>query len=233
MESLRRCTTGGLWITLVLASGWYATCITCGLGKAGIAPLKIELPPKVYRDTPENLSKIPNLEKMRNTPRPAFYAPVGASNVALGKGVTASDDMPIIGELAMMTDGDKQAQDGSYVELGPLMQHVTIDLETTCEIYAVVVWHWHMQGRVYFDVVVQVADDADFTQSVRTLFNSDIDNSAGLGVGKDKHYVETHEGKLIDAKGQQARYVRLYSQGNQANDLNHYTEVEIWGKPVH
>ena len=46
------------------------------------------------------------------------------------------------------------------------------------------------------------------------------------------HYVETAEGKLIDAKGVQGRYVRLYSKGNNNNDLNHYIEVEVYGKPV-
>jgi hypothetical protein len=46
------------------------------------------------------------------------------------------------------------------------------------------------------------------------------------------HYVETSEGKLIDAKGVRARYVRLHSQGNNSNDLNHYIEVEVFGKPA-
>jgi hypothetical protein len=46
------------------------------------------------------------------------------------------------------------------------------------------------------------------------------------------HYVETSEGKLIDAKGVRARYVRLHSQGNSSNDLNHYIEVEVFGKPA-
>ena len=46
------------------------------------------------------------------------------------------------------------------------------------------------------------------------------------------HYVETSEGKLIDTKGVATRYVRLYSNGNTNNDLNHYIEVEIYGKPV-
>jgi hypothetical protein len=64
------------------------------------------------------------------------------------------------------------------------------------------------------------------------VFNNDLDNSAGLGVGKDLHYIETNEGKLIDAKGVKARYVRLYSNGNSGNDLNHYIEVEVYGKPV-
>ncbi len=197
-----------------------------------VKPLKFDLPAPGFRDTPANLGKIPNLEPLRKTPRPPFYAPVGTTNLALGKPVASTDDMPIIGELEMITDGDKRAQDGSFVELGPFVQHVTIDLEEACEIYAILLWHSHMRARVYFDVVVQIADDADFITNVRTLFNNDTDNSAGLGVGSGRHYVDTHEGRLIDAKGQRARYVRLHSKGNQANDLNHYTEVEIWGKPA-
>jgi hypothetical protein len=44
------------------------------------------------------------------------------------------------------------------------------------------------------------------------------------------HYVETAEGKLIDARGIEGRYVRLFSRGNTGNELNHYTEVEVYGK---
>jgi hypothetical protein len=100
------------------------------------------------------------------------------------------------------------------------------------DIYAILVWHFHKQARVYFDVVVQVADDPDFINNVTTVFNNDHDNSAGLGVGSDMHYVETSEGKLIDAKGVRGRYVRLYSNGNSSNELNHYIEVEVYGKPA-
>ena len=64
------------------------------------------------------------------------------------------------------------------------------------------------------------------------VFNNDHDNSLGLGVGQDLHYVETAEGKLIDAKGVQGRYVRFYTGGNNNNDLNHWIEVEVYGKPV-
>jgi hypothetical protein len=81
-------------------------------------------------------------------------------------------------------------------------------------------------------MVVQVAEDRDFTTGVRTVFNNDRDNSAGLGAGKDMHYVETHYGKLIDAKAVQGRYVCLYSNGNSSNDQNHYIEVEVYGKPA-
>ena len=54
----------------------------------------------------------------------------------------------------------------------------------------------------------------------------------GLGIGKDLEYFESNEGKLIDAKGEVARYVRLYSKGSTDSDLNHYIEVEVWGKPA-
>jgi hypothetical protein len=185
----------------------------------------------MFVGTPQNLN-VPNLEKPLGKPRPPFLAPAGTVNAALGKPVSSTDEEPIIGEIEMITDGDKEAADGSYVELGPFVQHVTIDLEARQNIYAVVVWHFHKQARVYFDVVVQVSDDPNFVKNVQTLFNNDQDNSAGLGVGKDMHYVETAEGKLIDAKGVQGRYVRLYSNGNSNNDLTHYIEVEVYGKPV-
>jgi hypothetical protein len=197
----------------------------------GLAPIELELPKPMFVGTPQD-TRVENLEKPTGKPRPPFLAPAGTKNVAEGKPVSSSDEEPIIGEIEMITDGDKEAADGSYVELGPFTQHVTIDLESECNIYAIVAWHYHKQARVYYDVVVQVADDADFITNVRTLFNNDIDNSSGLGVGKDMHYTETNEGRLIDAKGVKARYVRLYSKGNTSNDLNHYIEVAVYGKPA-
>jgi len=200
---------------------------------AGMAPIDIKLPKPMFVGTPQD-TKVPNLEKPLGKARPPFLAPEGATNVALGKPIASSDEEPIIGEIEMITDGDKEAADGSYVELGPFVQNVTIDLGAMYDVYCIVVWHYHKQARVYFDVVVQVADDADFITNVKTVFNNDIDNSAGLGVGKDMHYSETNEGKLIDviAQGIKTRYVRLYSNGNTSNDLNHYIEVEVYGKPV-
>ena len=200
---------------------------------AGYTPIDIKLPKPMFVGTPTD-TKVPNLEKPLGKARPPFLAPEGTKNVALGKPIASSDEEPIIGEIEMITDGDKEAADGSYVELGPFVQHVTIDLEAMYDIYAIVAWHYHKQARVYFDTVVQVADDADFITNVKTVFNNDIDNSAGLGVGKDMHYMETNEGKLFDvlSKGIKTRYVRFYSNGNTSNDLNHYIEVEVYGKPV-
>jgi hypothetical protein len=176
--------------------------------------------------------RVPNLAPVQKEPGPPFLAPLGTTNVALGKPVSASDEEPIIGDLEMITDGDKEATDGSYVELGPLLQQVTIDLQAECEIYGIRAWHYHKVPRAYFDVIVQIAEDRDFTRGVKTIFNNDMDNSAGLGVGANRHYVDTCFGQLFDARGMQGRYVRLYSRGSSANDLNHYIEVEVYGKPL-
>jgi hypothetical protein len=86
---------------------------------------------------------------------------------------------------------------------------------------------------VFHSVIVQVSDDPNFIDGVTTLFNNDQENAAGLGIGKDREYFETYEGKLIDAKGIKARYVRLYSKGSTYQDpLNRYTEVEVYGLPT-
>ncbi|MGA2171992.1 MAG: hypothetical protein ABSG82_03120 [Sedimentisphaerales bacterium] len=199
---------------------------------ADLAPIPLVLPKPMFVGTPQNFQGITNLEKPLGKPRAPFYAPKGTTNVALKKPVTSSDEQPIIGEIKMITDGDKEAADGSFVELGPMRQHITIDLGAPYNIYAIIVWHYHKQARVYKDVVVQVADDADFIKNVQTVFNNDNNNTLGLGVGSNMNYVETSEGKLIDAKGVVARYVRCYSNGNSSNDLNNYIEVEVYGLPA-
>ncbi len=199
----------------------------------GMVPLNVSLPQALFGDTPYHIKPHAHLEKYDSEKaRPPFPVPKGTTNLALGKPVTSSDPMPIIGELKCVTDGDKEGTDGSYVELGPGIQWVQIDLRKPCHIYAILVWHYHAQGRVYRDVVVQVADDPDFIENVRTIYNNDFDNSSGLGVGKDLEYIEDYRGRLIDAGGAKACYVRFYSNGNTSDDQNHYVEVEVHGRPV-
>lgn len=192
-------------------------------------PLPLELPKPLFVGTPVPIS-IPNLEKPRGGKRPDFLAPAGTVNLAKGKAVTSSDDFPVIGELSFVTDGDKKGTDGTFVELGPNVQWVQIDLGAASRIHAIVFWHFHAQARVYHDVVVQVADDPEFKRGVTTVYNNDHDNSAGLGAGSDPAYVETNEGRLVDAKGVTGRYVRLYSAGSTTDELNHYVEVEVYGQ---
>jgi hypothetical protein len=199
-------------------------------GSFRLAPVEIRLPKPMFGGTPQD-ERTPNLERPRGGPRPPFLAPVGTTNVALGKPVSSAEE-PVIGSLAAITDGDKEAAEGSFVELSPGPQFVTIDLQERCEIDAVVVWHYHRWPRAYNDVVVQVSDDPACQTAVKTIFNNDADNSLGLGAGGDLSYVETYEGKLIEGKGAQGRYVRLFSNGNTRDDLNHYIEVEVYGRPL-
>ena len=194
-------------------------------------PLKTQLPRPLFVGTPVPLN-VPNLEPPMKGKRPDFMVPAGTVNLAKGKKVTASDNSPITGELDLVTDGDKAGDEGSWVELGPGKQWVQIDLAKSANIYAILVWHFHSQARVYRDVVVQTSDDPAFHSGVTTVFNNDFKNDLGLGAGKDLNYVETYQGKLIDTNGAKGRYVRLYSNGNTTNKLNDYIEVEVWGKPA-
>ncbi|HOS02163.1 MAG TPA: discoidin domain-containing protein [Candidatus Hydrogenedentes bacterium] len=196
-----------------------------------LEPIKIDLPRPMFVGTPADI-KSDNLEPVTGQQRPPFLAPKGVTNVAAGKEVVSSDKAPILGDMEQITDGDKEGSDGSFVELGPGVQWVQIDLGAQTEIFAIVVWHYHAQARVYKDVIVKVSDDPDAIKNVTTVFNNDHDNSSKLGIGKDKEYIETNEGKLFDAKGAKGRYVRLYSNGNTSNEFNDYIEVEVYGRPA-
>lgn len=192
--------------------------------------LQLELPKPKFSGTPVPIKGFPHLEKKRQGARPDFMIPADVELVSDGKEVTSSDDWPIIGELEFLTDGDKDADEGYYVELAPDLQWVQIDLETSSEIFAIALWHYHSQARAYHDVIVQVSDDPEFGSGATTVFNNDHDDSSGLGRGKDKAYVETYEGKLIDAKGAKGRYVRFYSKGNSTDTMNHYIEAQVFGR---
>lgn len=193
--------------------------------------LKIKYPTPMYIGTPKDM-KVDRLEKEEDISTPFLLVPDGTVNLALGKLVECSDPYPIMGEPELISDGDKEATDGSYIELDVGPQYITIDLEEKCTIYAIAWWHYHKKARVYHDVVVQVSEDPDFVVNVTTFFNNDHDNSLELGAGEDPHYIETNKGRLVDARGIIGQYVRLYSQGNSDNNMNHYIEVEVYGKPM-
>lgn len=193
-------------------------------------PLSTELPPELIEGTPKPMD-VPNLVQAP-VKAPELLVPEGTTLISQGKPVTGSEESPLIGELSMVTDGDKQAGEGYYVELSSGTQWVQIDLGQSAEVAAVWVWHFHSQKRAYNDVVIQISDDADFKTGVSTIYNNDYDDSSKLGKGSDSPYVESRFGMLVDAKGAKGRYVRLHSQGNTSDEMNHYIEVEVYGKTL-
>lgn len=207
--------------------------VTIGEGSGEeLADLDIELPNPVFAGTPKEVPKGVNIDMKRfGKPRVKVVAPKGLKNVAVDKEVTSSDDFPIIGDLEMVTDNDKEALDGRFVELAPGKQWVQIDLEQEYEIWVVAVWHNHLDPRVYRDVIVQLSNDPEFKEGVTTIFNNDNDNSSKMGKGEDFEYFENYEGEVMGAKeAVKARYVRAWSNGSTADDANHYSEIEVFAK---
>ena len=199
--------------------------------KEELVELEIELPNPVFAGTPKDIPQGVNIDRKRHgKPREPFYSVPGLTNVAIDKDVTSSDPYPIIGDLDLVTDGDKEALDGRFVELAPGKQWVQIDLGEKYEIHAIVMWHNHLDPRVYRDVVVQVSNDPEFKEGVTTVYNNDNDNSSGFGVGKSFEYFENFEGELAPVKGVVGQYVRLWSKGSTSDDQNHYTEVEVYAR---
>ena len=197
-------------------------------------PLPIKLPRAVFAGTHPDLTpdQLARIEKPSNKPRPIPMVPKGTINLALHKKVTSSTP-PVAGPLDKIVDGNKEATEEAVVELKPKLQWVQIDLGSAANLQYIALWHYHSEPVVFHSVVVQVSNDPLFLDGVVTLFNNDQDNASGLGIGKDREYFESSEGRLVDAKNTKARYVRLYSKGSTYRDpLNRYTEVEVYGVPA-
>ncbi len=191
----------------------------------------LELPPVALTGTPQPIV-VPASKLDSSAPEKKISLPKNAKNLALGKRVSASDENPIVGELAFLTDGDKDGDEGYEVELAPGTQWIQVDLEEKSEIFAIALWHFHRQKRAYFGVVIQISDDPEFKKNVATVFNNDFENSTNLGAGNDKIYVETNAGKIFKMPaGTRGRFVRFYSNGNTSDRGNHYIEAEIYGVP--
>jgi len=194
--------------------------------------INIEYPNPCFTGTPKDIKKHAHFDTHpHDKMRPPIEVPAGCDKV-LSKDckVTSSDLDPIIGELSYITDGDKEHDSATYVELGPGVQWVQVDLGQEREIHAANVWHFHGEGRVYRAVICQISNDPDFMDGVITVFNNDYNDTAKLGAGKDKEYLESNYGRPFAINAVKGRYVRFYSRGNTSNELNHYTEIEVYGK---
>ncbi len=194
--------------------------------------LPLVLPKSVALGTPRPM-KIANLEPVSKNPRILPKVPAAAVNLAKGCNVTSSAREAAAGDFSYLTDGDKGGEEGFEVELPRGAHWVQVDLAKSAEISAIVLWHFHRERRVYFNVIVQISDDAAFKKDVTTVYNNDAEGELGLGKGKDYCYYESNEGRVMaltpSIKG---RYVRFYSKGNSAGPSNDYIETEVWGVPA-
>jgi hypothetical protein len=219
------------YLALVLPVGLGLAAFTAQAADEQV-PLQIKLPAPDFKGTPKDIQLSSYVEPLSDKPRPLMMVPSGLKNVAAGKKISSSDKNATASTLEKVLDGDKEATDESIIFLRKGTQWVQLDLGAPHEVFAIVLWHAHNSAKVYHDIIVQAADDADFIENVRTLYNNDQDNTSGLGVGTDREYFETHEGRLINGKGVKARYFRFYSKGSTESALNEYTEIEVYGRPA-
>ena len=195
--------------------------------------IKPVMPKPLFAGTPlPDSNPPPNLDKS-GKPTLEVQTPEGVVLLSKGKPVTSSDPAPLPSgdaeSLKLITDGDKEGDDGFFADLMPGKHWVQIDLGESKEIWLVWLWHFHKQAVIYKDVVVQVSDDPEM-KNATTVFNNDFDNSAEFGVGQDQSWVETNNGRAMPVKGVKARYVRFWSNGRNIDDMNQYIEAEVYGK---
>ena len=231
---------GGASLLAVLFSLLLAQCLRAAdeskdkpaAASGDMVPLILKLPDPAFKGTPKDIPLGPNIEPLSEKPRPPMMVPAGLKNIAPGSKLTSSDKNATADTLAKLTDGDKEASEQSIIYLRKGSQWVQLDFGSPQEIFAIVIWHAHNSAKVYHGVIVQASDDPDFVNNVQVLYNNDYDNKSGLGAGTDREYFETREGRLINAKGIKARYLRFYSKGSTESALNEYTEIEVYGRPV-
>ena len=194
--------------------------------------LPLVLPKSVALGTPRPM-KINNLEPISKNPRILPKVPAAAVNLAKGCNVTSSAREAAAGDFSYLTDGDKGGEEGFEVELPRGAHWVQVDLAKSVDTSAIVLWHFHRERRVYFNIIVQISDDAAFKKDVTTVYNNDAEGELGLGKGKDYCYYESNEGRVMAlSPAIKGRYVRFYSKGNSAGPSNDYIETEVWGVPA-
>jgi hypothetical protein len=190
--------------------------------------LQTELPAEIISGTPKDLA-IPNLDKSKQSP---IKIPQSSAIISKGKPVACSDKAdPFEGEIAFVTDGEKDGNEGFSVIIGEGPHWIQVDLGASHFVDAVVLWHFFKNDRVVNDVIVQASDDPEFKTGVTTLFNNDSDNTSGQGIGNDRPYIGYHTGRQIPGNGTKARYVRTWSNGSTDNKMNEFIEIEVWGRP--
>lgn len=216
-------------LAAALTVGWLALPVSAD--DKGSEPLAIKFPSHTPKGTPEDLPVGPHVEPLQTKAPKPLDVPKGVTNVAKGKEVTSSVP-PYTGDLKQVTDGDREPFDDQAVEMKKGLQWIQVDLGQSFEIHAIAMWHDHRYVQAFHDVIVQISDDPEFKNGVTTVFNNDVDNSAGFGVGTDREYFELEFGRAVPVKGVKARYVRGYTRGSSLSAVNAWQELEVYALPA-
>ena len=190
--------------------------------------IRPEMPKPLCVGPPTQPNMPPNIIRGHYSAVREVTVPARVTLLSRAAPVSSSDPAPL-GDLSLVTDGDKEGDDGYFVDLLPGQQWVQIDLGEVRELWVIWTWMYHKQLVLYNDVIIQVASEEDF-RDARVVFNNDHDNTSGMGSGGDESWVETSMGHPVRLNGVTGRYVRLYSNGRNIDDTNHWIEVEVYGR---
>jgi hypothetical protein len=191
---------------------------------------------------------------------PTLKLPSGSTNLAYGRSITTNFPDPIMGQLDMITDGNKGVltysdgrlryidADNCYVEFSPSIHSMSGDEFTKLGPRFVqfdfqesnffdAIWIWAGYRDHGYDVVrklvIQISQDPKFATNPTTVFNCDTDNSLGFGLGSDRPFASSRFGKLIRIKPTLGRYVRIWCNGSVMFPREtRLVEIEIYGRPV-
>ena len=156
-------------------------------------------------------------------------------NLALGKSVdifwsdnSSQDAKSGVGNA---TNGTIHTND--YLEFGrdndTRGSYIQIDLGHISLIRKINLYRFWNDGRKYRNTVIAISNDKDF-HNFKTLFNSDANNIHGMGAGKDVAYSESSSGKTFNIEPINARYVRVYNNGqDDSHTTNHIVELQVFG----
>lgn len=167
--------------------------------------------------------------------------PPALTNVAQGKNVsihgpTSGADRP----ASWLTDGITDS--GKYVEISKDTEqnstdpsYAQIDLGASYDIAKVEFWNYWDDGRTLIGLVILASEKGTFAEDDCTvIFNSDMENFFGFGVGTDASYKSVSAGLSVE-KVARGRYVRVMNNGHdggtpgQKKQGGHYTEIKVYG----
>lgn len=137
--------------------------------------------------------------------------------------------------LSNAVDGVKNSTD-NYADMGSdsdvagtTSAYFQVDLEDVYSISKINLYRYWFDNRIYTNSVIAISKTEDFSNAY-VVYNTDVNNIHGFGVGTDEGYQETSAGKSWTFDETLGRYVRVYMSGSTSGNTMHIVELEVYGK---